>query len=111
MVVKNMKRKKTTRDVELRLSRMKIKEGDTVLVKSQGEIEYQSRLAVIRSLGAIQPKANVMFLPSGMDMEGISEEDMNKKGWYRGRVDRVRMQDMGLKYDGKELLERLGFKR
>ena len=104
-----MKKRKRNTSTIVKLQRMKVDPGDVILVKSPEAIDPQSRLSLINTLSQIQPRASIIFLPHGMELEQIDEDRMGDLGWYKGKVERVRMRDVG--YNPKELLERVGFNR
>ena len=63
------------------IKKLKIKEGDFVIVKSlSAEDAYKFAIDLE---GKIPPKATVCFLQEGQTIETLDEEEMEKCGWVR----------------------------
>ena len=61
------------------------KKGDVIAITMPVDMAYEQVLATVTYLQEIAEEfgCNVIILSQGADVQLLSEEDMNKLGWYR----------------------------
>jgi len=72
---------------QARISFLKLKPnpGDVIAITMPVDMAYEQVLATVTYLQEIAEEfgCHVVILSQGADVELLSEEDMNKLGWYR----------------------------
>ena len=61
------------------------KEGDVIAITMPVDMAYEQVLSTVTYLQGIADEfgCNIVILSQGADVELLSEDDMNKLGWYR----------------------------
>jgi len=70
------------------ISKLRIKTGDVLLVKFKNCHNVDSNIIVFRNLLIALEKRNIrgvhiVFLDNGCELQGLSEDQMNRFGWFR----------------------------
>lgn len=67
------------------LDRLRLKDGDAIVVRQKEPVPLQVLQAFIEDLAATKTALDheVFILPYGIYMEVLDEVDMNRCGWYR----------------------------